>query len=280
MSEAKLPQKILVTGANGMLGKDLCPALEAEGFEVIKTDIDNLDITDLTQVEEFFANNTPDFIVHCAAYTNVDGAEENPELAEKINVLGSKNIALQAKKYDIPILAVSTDYVFDGRGLRPYEPTDKPDPQSVYGATKLGGELAVKEQTKKYFIARTSWLYGIHGKNFVETMIALAQKMPELKVVDDQIGCPTWTMELANGIIKIIREQKPYGIYHICGSGFTSWYGFAKKIFELARMYVNLKPCTTEEFPRPAKRPAYSVMDNNNICRHWEEALEDYMKLR
>ena len=139
-------------------------------------------------------------------------------------------------------------------------------------------EEAVKKYCSKYFITRTSWLYGIYGKNFVETMISLADK-PELKVVDDQVGCPTWTIELANGIMKLL-ETKDYGVYHVCGSGSTSWFGFAKEIFDQLGLDVNLKPCTTDEFPRPAKRPAYSVMNNNGICRPWDVALQDYLELR
>ena len=168
--------------------------------------------------------------------------------------------------------------LFDGKNTKPYLPTDITNPINNYGLTKLEGEKTIQKHCKKYFIARTSWLYGIYGKNFVETMLSLKDK-PELKVVDDQIGCPTWTIELSNGIAKII-ETEDYGIYHICGSGQTSWYNFAKKIFELANEKVNLIACTTEDFPRPAKRPPYSVMENNKICRKWEAALKDYLELR
>ena len=162
---------------------------------------------------------------------------------------------------------ISTDYVFDGTKEGKYLPNDETNPINVYGASKLAGENAVRKN-EKYYITRTSWLYGHHGKNFVETMISLKDK-EELKVVDDQIGCPTWSVELANGIVKIIKEEMPYGIYHVCGSGSTSWYGFAKKIFELYGAKVNLKPCSTEEFPRKANRPKNSIMENNRICRKW-----------
>ena len=269
--------KILVTGAKGMLGQDLCPILEDEGYEVIETDIDSLDITDIKNVEDVLKSNMPDYVIHCAAYTNVDKAEEDTQTAEKINVQGSKNIAKICKKLNITLVYISTDYVFDGTKKGKYLPSDKPNPMSVYGKTKLGGEKAVME-CEKYYITRTSWLYGHHGKNFVETMISLKDK--DLKVVDDQIGCPTWTVELSKGIVKLIEEQAPYGIYHVCGSGHTSWYGFAKKIFELCNLKVNLSPCTTEEFPRPAKRPKNSIMENNKICRSWETALKEYIELR
>ena len=270
--------KVLVTGANGMLGQDLCPILEDEGYEVIETDIHNLDITNETQVKEFFLKEKPNFVVHCAAYTNVDKAEEDIETARLINAKGTENIAKACAEIDATMVYISTDYVFNGQGIRPYIPTDKPEPLNNYGLTKFEGEEAVKKYCKKYFIARTSWLYGIHGKNFVETMISLADK-PELKVVDDQVGCPTWTVELANGIVKLL-ETEDYGIYHVCGSGSTSWYGFAKEIFEKMGLDVNLKPCTTDEFPRPAKRPAYSIMDNNKICKNWKVALKSYLELR
>lgn len=281
--------KALVTGANGMLGQDLCPILEDAGYEVVETDIKNLDITNEIQTLSVIKAENPDLVVHCAAYTNVDKAEEELEIASKINGLGTENVAKACAKTGAILVYISTDYVFDGTKETPYEPDDTPNPQNNYGLTKLQGENAVKKYCEKYYIARTSWLYGHHGKNFVETMIALAGVKPdsarvdeakraELKVVDDQIGCPTWTVELANGILKLLN--KPYGTYHICGSGFTSWYGFAREIFSQCNLDVDLKPCTTEEFPRPAKRPRYSVMDNNKLCRNWKSALSDYLALR
>ena len=268
--------KILVTGAKGMLGQDLCPILEQNGYEVIRTDVADLDITNYGTVNSVLSSERPDIVIHCAAYTNVDRAEGDYQTAHKINVLGTENIAKVCSQNDIVILYISTDYVFNGNGTEPYKPSDKTEPLNKYGLSKREGELTIQKYCKKYYICRTSWLYGIHGKNFVETMLSLSDK-PELKVVNDQIGCPTWTVELSGAILKIIKE-KPYGIYHTCGSGITSWYGFAKKIFELAGVNVNLKPCSTEEFPRPAKRPAYSVMDNDGICRNWIDALTDYMK--
>lgn len=270
--------KVLVTGANGMLGQDLCPLLEDEGYEVIETDVNNLDITNIEQVNSVLKAEKPNFVIHCAAYTNVDKAEEDIETARLINSKGTTNIAKACSDIDATLVYVSTDYVFNGQGNTPILPTDKTEPLNNYGLTKLEGEEAVKKYCSKYFITRTSWLYGIHGKNFVETMISLKDK-PELKVVDDQIGCPTWTIELANGIIKLLDTEN-YGVYHVCGSGSTSWYGFAKEIFEKLGLDVNLKPCTTAEFPRPAKRPSYSVMGNNKICRNWKVALKDYLNLR
>ena len=270
--------RVIVTGANGMLGQDLCPILEDSGYEVLETDIQTLDITNSEMVNDFFKKAHPDIVIHCAAYTNVDKAEEDIETARLINSKGTENIAKACADVEAVMVYISTDYVFAGDGTRPYIPTDKVSPLNNYGLTKYEGEESVRKYCKKYYIARTSWLYGIHGKNFVETMLSLADK-PELKVVDDQVGCPTWTIELANGIVKLLDDAE-YGTYHVCGSGQTSWYNFAKKIFELEGLKVNLKPCTTEEFPRPAKRPHYSVMENGGICRKWETALKDYIKLR
>ena len=270
--------KVLVTGAKGMLGQDLCPILEDEGFDVIETDVHNMDFTKPDEVEKVISENHPDYVIHLGAYTNVDKAEEEPEIAFKINEEGTKNIAKVCKKLDITLVYISTDYVFDGTKQGKYLPEDKTNPLNIYGQSKCKGEEAV-QKCEKYYITRTSWLYGHHGKNFVETMISLADK-PELKVVDDQVGCPTWTVELANGIVKIITEEMPFGIYHVCGSGETSWFGFAKEIFNLMKLNVNLKPCTTEEFPRPAKRPKNSIMENNKICRNWKTALKEYIDLR
>ena len=273
-----MSKKVLVTGAKGMLGQDLCPILKENGYVVIPTDIDTLDITDLQSVETVLSQHKPDIVVHCAAYTNVDKAEEDLETARKINATGTENLAKVCGANDITMVYISTDYVFGGKKDIKYKPSDAVEPLNNYGLTKWEGEQAVRKFCKKYYIARTAWLYGIHGKNFVETMISLADK-PELKVVDDQTGCPTWTVELCNGIIKLL-SGRAYGTYHLCGGGFTSWFGFAKEIFNLANLNVNLIPCTTEEFPRPAKRPAYSVMDNAGLCRPWQNALADYIKLR
>lgn len=271
--------KILVTGADGMLGQDLCPILEDCGHEVIETDLPEIDITKPDVILDVLSSEKPDAVIHCAAYTNVDKAEEDIETARLINKIGTKNVAEVCAKLDIPIVYISTDYVFDGKSNVPYLPNSLKNPINNYGLTKSEGEDEVRKLCEKYYIVRTSWLYGHHGKNFVETMLSLANK-DELKVVDDQTGCPTWTVELSNGIAKILEENKPYGIYHVCGSGSTTWYGFAKQIFEFSKLNVNLLPCKTEEFPRPAARPHYSVMNNDKICRDWKLALKDYLDLR
>lgn len=271
--------KVLVTGANGMLGQDLCPMLEDEDFDVIETDLDSLDITDSNAVNDFISKEMPDVVIHCAAYTNVNKAEEELEKAMLINAKGTENVAKACGAHEVVLVYISTDYIFDGTKNAPYLPSDAPNPLNSYGLTKLKGEEAVVGSCPNHYIVRTSWLYGHHGKNFVETMISLKDK-EELKVVNDQVGCPTWTVELANGIMDLLLEEAPFGIYHICGGGKTSWFGFAKEIFEQIGATVNLKPCSTDEFPSPAKRPAYSVMDNDKICRNWKLALKDYLALR
>ena len=270
--------KVLVTGAKGMLGQDLCPILKENGYEVFPTDVSTLDITNFDMVKDVLTSQKPDVVVHCAAYTNVDKAEEDYETAHKINAIGTENLARVCAEKDIVLVYISTDYVFAGNEIKTLKPDDKAQPLNNYGLTKWEGEQAVRKFCKKYYISRTAWLYGIHGKNFVETMISLADK-PEVKVVDDQVGCPTWTVELCNGIVKLLSGE-PYGTYHLCGGGKTSWYGFAKEIYNLSGLKVNLKPCTTSEFPRPAVRPSYSVMDNGGFCRDWKDALADYIRLR
>ena len=271
--------KILVTGANGMLGRDLCPMLEDCGYEVIETDIDNLDITNQIAVRKAINETKPDYLIHCAAYTNVEKAEVEPEIANKINSLGTEYIAKACKANNVIMVYISTDYVFDGKKNNPYKPSDKTNPLNEYGRSKLNGEKAVIENCPNHYIARTSWLYGHHGKNFVETMLENSIKK-ELKVVNDQIGSPTWTVDLSEAIITLIEEEAEYGIYHICGDGSTTWYDFAKEIFELANRKVDIKPCTTLEFPQKATRPQYSVMDNQKLLRNWKLALKEYLELR
>ncbi len=272
--------KILVTGAKGMLGGDLCPMLKDEGFEVFEADLHNMDITDVTMAKAVINAEKPDFIVHAAAYTDVDRAETEKDRAVLINKTGSENMAKITAGLGIPVFCISTDYVFDGTENSPYKPDDPVNPINFYGQTKLDGEIAIKEHNPRHYIFRTSWLYGIHGRNFAETMIRLAGENNELRVVDDQKGCPTWTVELARVIISFIKDRPAYGTYHVCGSGSTSWYGFTRKIMELADISVKITPVSSEEFPRPAKRPAYSVMDNANLCPDWQVSLKEYINRR
>jgi dTDP-4-dehydrorhamnose reductase len=272
--------KILITGAEGMLGKDLKEVLTENEIEVILTDKYNMDITDLNSINEVIEANKPDYVIHCAAYTNVDAAESDKYNAYLINATGSEYIARSTAKFNIPLVYISTDYVFDGEKGEPYNISDKTNPISVYGESKLAGEMLVQKYNPNHYIARTSWLYGKHGKNFVDTMISLAEKNTELKVVADQFGCPTWTVALSNAIVDLIFYKKRFGIYHTCGTGITNWYGFAKKIFELKNIDINVIPVTTDEFPRTAKRPKYSAMNNDNILEPWEKSLEAYLEIK
>ncbi len=274
--------KILVTGANGMLGQDLCPILEDADFidEVIETDIKNLDITNEIQVKRVLKDKKPDIVVHCGAYTNVDKAESDVENARKINVNGTENLAKACKSIGATLVLISTDYVFDGKKNKKYLPTDKPCPLNIYGQTKFEAEQVVQKNCDKFYIVRTSWLYGHHGKNFVETILKLAKENKDIKVVDDQIGSPTWTVALSEALVELLEEMPEYGIYHICGSGETSWYEFAKEIFKLSNINVNLTPCTSEEYKVPAKRPKYSVLENEQICDNWKKSLKYYLQLR
>lgn len=272
--------KILVTGAKGMLGQDFVLLAKEEGFEVFEADLHNMDITDKKQIKIVLQEQKPDYIVHAAAYTNVDGAETDEKTAFLINNTGSGNIAEISGLMGIPIFAISTDYVFDGAKKTPYLPDDKVNPINAYGRSKLAGEISIKLNNPHHYILRTSWLYGSKGKNFVETMINLAAKNSELKVVADQTGCPTWTVELNKVILRFIKESKPYGTYHVCGSGSVSWHGFAAKIMELMEIDIKVKPVSSDEFPTLAKRPANSIMDNTKLCPRWEESLEQYIKLK
>ena len=273
-------KKILVTGAKGMLGQDLCPILKQQGYNVLETDSSNLNIINLNLVESFIKDYKPDFVFHCAAYTNVDKAEQDASTAFLVNAQGTENIAKICADNDIPIVYVSTDYVFNGEACEPYLPTYERNPLGVYGQSKADGEIAIEKYCEKYYIVRTSWLYGHKGKNFVETIIDLSKKMPELKVVNDQFGCPTWTVDLAEFLLSLITEEKPYGIYHFCGSGKASWHEFACEALNLLGITTKVVPCKSDEFPRPAKRPSYSVMDNAGACQHWKEALRKYIELR
>lgn len=275
---------ILITGAKGMLGQDAVPLFRENGYSVIPVDIKDFEITDKQACKNFLKDKIFHLILHLAAYTAVDAVETEQEKAFAVNKQGTQNMAEIASDRNIPIIYISTDYVFDGRKPSPYLPNDPTNTLNIYGASKLAGEKAVKRITKKHYIIRTSWMYGFHGKNFVETMLSLAQKssnLPDpLKVVNDQIGCPTWTVDLVKGILKILQNASPYGIYHVCGSGSTTWYGFAKKIFELENIEKEIIPVSSEEFSQKANRPKYSAMENGGILPNWDDSLEKYLQIR
>lgn len=286
--------KVLVAGAQGMLGHDLIPALKQAGHIAIPSgvlpsddpDYVRMDITDLAQVREVFAAVQPDAIINCAAYTNVDGAESDEENAYRINALGSWNLALTCQAADIPLMYVSTDYVFDGTKGSAYDEYDLPNPQGIYGRSKRAGEIHVERLCPKHYIVRTSWLYGHGGKNFVETIIKAASERPELKVVNDQWGTPTPTVELASTMCKLLETER-YGTYHASGEGACTWFDFAVGIVSQAGLQTPVHPQSTEEGARPAPRPAYSVLENRamklaSLPSHqaWQEALKQYMDAR
>lgn len=275
--------KILITGAYGMLGSDLREVLKNQ--ELIVTGSKDLDITDEEKVIDFICENSPDLVINAAAYTAVDDCETNYDDAYAVNALGPKNLAIACNKQDIPLIHISTDYVFDGSKRTPLIETDKLGPQSAYGKTKLAGEKFIQENTDKYFILRTAWLYGLHGNNFVKTMLELAENHDEITVVHDQVGSPTYSFDLAVATTNLLFSDK-YGIYHVTNDGACSWCEFAKLIFELSDVDVKVIPVTTEEFPRPAPRPHYSVLDNKKWnssgfvpMRTYKEALSEYLSL-
>ena len=276
--------KILITGAKGMLGTDLANVLSQE-HQVIGVDIDDFDITDAVRTKEKIREIAPEFIIHPAAYTDVDGCETNIELAYKVNAIGTQNIALSCQDGGIPMLYVSTDFVFDGRKTSPYLEWDSANPLSVYGASKYAGEQLVSRLLNKYYIVRIAWLYGEHGKNFVKTILRLSDERDKLQVVDDQVGSPTYSLDVARGIAKLIQTEN-YGVYHMVNKGETSWYGFAQKILELSgKGQFPVEPISSSMLKRPAVRPAYSVLRNlaleltiGDIMRSWESALGEFIK--
>ncbi|HEY9900084.1 MAG TPA: dTDP-4-dehydrorhamnose reductase [Pantanalinema sp.] len=286
--------KVLVAGANGMLGHDLIPALRLAGHLAVSSgvlasddpDFVSMDITDLAQVREVFAAVRPDALINCAAFTNVDGAESDVDGAYRINALGSWNLALACQEADIPLMYVSTDYVFDGARGSAYDEYDTPNPQGVYGRSKRAGEIHVERLCPRHYIVRTSWLYGHGGKNFVETIIKAASERPELRVVNDQWGTPTPTVELARTMCRLLETGR-YGTYHASGEGACTWFDFAAEIVAQAGLQTPVLPQSTQESARPAPRPAYSVMDNlalrlAGLPSHlpWQEALKHYMSAR
>ena len=273
--------KIFLTGAEGQLGRELQTRLA--GTDLMATDLKELDITDAAAVSDMISAYRPDVVIHGAAWTQVDVAEEKVDLAWKVNAIGTQNIAMACRQLQASMVYISTDYVFDGKLGRSYTEFDQTNPLSVYGQSKLAGEILARQANHRLYVLRTAWLYG-DGPNFVRTMLKLGQERDELQVVDDQYGCPTSTVDLAEAVLRIIPTGR-YGTYHTVNSGVTTWYGFAKKIFELAgNTQVKVTPVTTEQFVRPAPRPAYSPMDTRLLrlalgwCpRPWEEALADYL---
>ena len=280
--------KILITGANGMLAKSVRKRLE--GNEIICTDVEDLDITNEEAVKEFVTKVKPEYIINCAAFTAVDKAETAGEIVEKINANGPRNLAKAAKENDSILVHVSTDYVFGGDldVEKDYKEDDPKNPVTAYGITKLHGEEAIKENTDKYYIFRTAWLYG-DGNNFVRTMLKLGETKDEINVVADQHGSPTYAEDLANFIGEAIEKKIPYGIYNATNEGYTTWYDFTKAIFEYAGIICKVNPVTTEEYIEmmkvtQAKRPKNSQMSKEKLkstgieVPEWEDALKRYLK--
>ena len=276
--------KILITGSNGMLGHDLQEVLK-DKHDLILTTSKTLDITDEQHTIDFICDANPDIVINSAAYTDVDGCEENQDLAYSVNGEGVRNLALACRDIDCPLVHISTDYVFDGSATEPIREDGEIGPISVYGKSKLEGEEAIQDILDKYFIIRTAWLYGINGRNFPKTMLELAENHPEITVVYDEVGTPTYTPDLAYGISQLI-ESDFYGIYHLTNSGNCSWCEFARYIFEVAEMDVKVIPVTASEFARAAPRPSYSVLENKNWVkngfeplRSYKEAIKEYIEL-
>lgn len=284
---------VLVTGANGQLGQEIrkvahdcsCPSDKKIFYTDVNknTDIDELDIASLSSIRTYVNNNKINFIVNCAAYTAVDKAESEPAKAELINKIGPANLAKVCVEFDIPLIHISTDFVFDGTKKTPYLETDKANPMSVYGKTKLDGEEEIIKQNGTFIIIRTSWLYSEYGNNFVKTIIKHAQEKTELKVVNDQIGSPTYAEDLADVILQMIPRIKKgtKEIFHYSNEGVASWYDFAVKIVELKKLNCKILPIETKDYPTAAQRPAYSVMDTTKMKKYfdikittWQDSLK------
>lgn len=280
--------RVLVTGAKGQLGTDVMAELKSNNIEAVGIDREELDIVDAKACEEFFdkanAEKRIDAVIHCAAYTAVDKAEDEQELSYNINALGTKNIATACKKFDMKLMYISTDYVFNGQGERPWEPDDERQPLNVYGKTKYEGELFVEEIAKKYFIVRIAWVFGIAGNNFIKTMLKLAKERDSLTVVDDQIGSPTYTADLSKLLVSMIQTDK-YGRYHATNEGYCSWYEFAKEIFKVAGVTINVAAVDSSAYPAKAKRPANSRMEKKKLDEmgfkrlpSWQDATRRYIE--
>jgi dTDP-4-dehydrorhamnose reductase len=273
---------ILVVGANGMLGRDMMACI---GDAARGVDIDEIDITSLESTERILRTLKPQTVINCAAYTDVDGCETNTETAMQVNGEGVAHLAMASREIGARLVHVSTDYVFDGGKGTPYQEDDAPCPLGVYGESKLAGEMNAAFNPD-HLIVRTQWLYGLHGRNFVETMLRLAAEKDQLSVVDDQIGSPTWTVELAAAIAALLKTGHR-GIYHAANAGFCSWNEFARAIFEESGLSVTVKGMTTDELNRPARRPLYSTLDCGKLVhdtgfqpRPWRSALKAYLQLR
>ena len=278
--------KVLVTGVKGQLGYDVVNELTKRGIEAVGVDIQDMDITDAASVEKVIGEAAPDAVIHCAAYTAVDAAEDNVELCRRVNADGTQNIANVCKKLDCKMIYISTDYVFDGEGTRAWEPDDERHPLNIYGQTKYEGELAVQNTLEKYFIVRISWVFGVNGKNFIKTMLNVGKAHDTVRVVNDQIGTPTYTYDLARLLVDM-NETEKYGYYHATNEGgYISWYDFTKEIYCQAGYKTEVVPVSTEKYGlSKAARPFNSRLDKSKLVEAgftplptWQDALSRYLK--
>lgn len=280
--------RILVTGVKGQLGHDIVNECAKRGIETVGVDIEEMDITDPVSVEKVITEAEVDAVIHCAAWTAVDAAETNVDKCRLVNAYGTENIAKVCKQLDIKMTYISTDYVFDGQGTRPWEPDDARSPLNVYGQTKYEGELAVTENVEKFFIVRIAWVFGVNGKNFIKTMLRVGKERGACSVVCDQIGSPTYTYDLSVLLVDMIQTEK-YGFYHATNEGLCSWYDFACEIFKQAGLEVAVTPVDTQtylqSYPNQAKRPMNSRMSKDkleemgfNRLPSWQDALGRYLK--
>lgn len=278
--------RVLLTGSSGMLARDLAPCLLGRGHDVVAPPEGDLDITQLDAVRRWTAGSRADVLVNCAAYTRVDQAEKEERLARIINGVAVQNLCLACQEADIPLVHFSTDYVFDGAKAGAYAICDIPDPINAYGRTKLLGEKYVLWLLRKFYLVRTSWLFGRHGPNFIETMLALAAKQPQVSVVNDQEGCPTWTRHLAEAVASLIESGR-YGLYHATNTGPTTWYEYAREVFRLAGTGAEVRPIRSDQFATAAVRPRNSVLDPFPLPQvigrempPWQEAVRQYLEER
>ncbi|AGA68978.1 dTDP-4-dehydrorhamnose reductase [Desulfitobacterium dichloroeliminans LMG P-21439] len=277
--------KVIVCGAGGMLATDVSAIFSQRGHQVTNLRSEDLDITKLEAVRAKLKALQPDLVFNAAAYTNVDECESKPDLAYQVNCLGIRNLAIIANELNAALVHISTDYVFGGQGNKPYREYDPVNPRSVYGKSKLDGELMVRQHCRRHYIVRTAWLFGYYGNNFVRTMLRLAKEQEYLRVVNDQRGSPTYTRDLAKAIADLV-DKPTYGTYHLTNSGNCTWYTYTQEIMELAGMNnVKVEPITTQQLSRPAERPSYSVLDNyvwrldgHQALRPYREALLDYLE--
>ena len=277
--------KVLITGVKGQLGFDMVKECQSRGIETVGVDIEEMDITDAESVRRVISEAKVEAVVHCAAWTAVDAAEEKTQACRKVNADGTRNIAEVCRDLDLKMIYISTDYVFDGEGERPWEPDDERNPLNVYGQTKYEGELAVQENLKKYFIVRISWVFGLNGKNFIKTMLRLGRERGAVSVVNDQFGSPTYTKDLSVLLTDMLESgDGHYGIYHATNEGICSWYEFTKEIFAQAGIEASVTPVPSEQFPTPAKRPHNSRMSKEKLVQNgfsrlptWQDALKRYL---